>query len=449
MNASGPLLVTPVRPTADQDLVLRPFQRVTAQVLQVTSTQAILSLEGYHVVARLTSAEQAAALLADRTARFIVTQLTEEGMILRLLRPEQAAVESGGVESASRRDLATRLVEHTGLPVTPGSLSLVRALLNQRLPVTAELVQEMNTVLSGLGDWGDTEAGLAAAVKAAGLPLTPASLALASRPAVQVGEALAGLVATLRAAAGRKNLPPEMAQAVQGAIDLLEETLLEWGPRSGRMAAQLENAARFTGRSLENVLAEQVASKNPFWPEKTLLALVRLRQFCQYHQDEDLTGAIDRLLEEARAGQFLNLRSDPVPGRGEWGELALLLQSPVKENAPITPARLRVYRPPEKRDSAIDPQYTRLTIQVDVEPGLTVEVDLALVSRQVRALVTVPGQAWQREAQSELPNLQDALDALGYSLAGAAVEVGPASPFGILPVHYEGAGQLEAIDVEV
>ena len=64
MSFPGPLAVSPIHAPANQDLGLRPFQRVTAQVLNVTGTTAILAIEGYPVVVQLTSADQATALLS-------------------------------------------------------------------------------------------------------------------------------------------------------------------------------------------------------------------------------------------------------------------------------------------------------------------------------------------------------------------------------------------------
>ena len=76
MNISGPRSVSGVTAPHGQELDLRPFQRVTAQVLSVTGITALLSIEGYPVVAQLASADQAATLLPQQTAHFIVTQRT-------------------------------------------------------------------------------------------------------------------------------------------------------------------------------------------------------------------------------------------------------------------------------------------------------------------------------------------------------------------------------------
>ena len=89
MNFPGPLSVSPLNQTG-QELSLRPFQRVTAQILAVNGTTAILSVEGYPVVAQLSSADQAAALLAQRTAQFIVTQLSDQVVTLKFVKNDQS-----------------------------------------------------------------------------------------------------------------------------------------------------------------------------------------------------------------------------------------------------------------------------------------------------------------------------------------------------------------------
>ena len=73
MSFPGPIPISPINNTTDQDFGLRVYQRVTAQVLSVTGTTVVLEVDGHPVVAQLTSADQAATLSSQPTAQFIVT----------------------------------------------------------------------------------------------------------------------------------------------------------------------------------------------------------------------------------------------------------------------------------------------------------------------------------------------------------------------------------------
>jgi len=205
MSLPGPQAVSPLQAPNLPDLGLRPFQRVTAHILSVTGTTATISIEGYPIIAQLTSADQAAALLDQPTAQFIVTKLTNEGMTLKLVRNEPLQTTPASPPPTST-DLAARLVAQNQLPATENNLLLTRAVLKQQIPVTPGLLNELLTALNGTGPWGAAESDLAAALKAAGLPVSSASLALAARQSAPTGEALRELVASLQAAG--RNLPP-------------------------------------------------------------------------------------------------------------------------------------------------------------------------------------------------------------------------------------------------
>src|SRR5690349_3532074 len=108
MNISGPFSVSRVNaPQQEPDLHL--FQRVTAQVLSVTGTTAILSIDGYPIVAELASAEQASILLPQQTTRFIVTQRTGDKITLKLIGNEPSA--NPAPSTSQGLEIAGRLLE--------------------------------------------------------------------------------------------------------------------------------------------------------------------------------------------------------------------------------------------------------------------------------------------------------------------------------------------------
>jgi hypothetical protein len=450
MNIPGPIAVQSLDPAQRHDLALRPFQRITAEVLQVSSTQAILSVDGYPIVAQLTSADQAALLKTARQAQFVVSQMDDQTIVLRFLRPTSAGTGAAapGVDVA-RADLATQLLNQLGQPPSAENLLLARAALGHRLLVSAELFQELSTALAGLGSWGEAEAELAAALKAAGLPLSPGSLQLAARGGEQVGDGMARLMLLLQQAAQDPDLPETLRLALQQNLLLLDGGVVDWNAGAENIAAKLQSAVELLGRSLENILKSQAQEKSPFWPEKSLVQLTRMQELFRQAGRPELAEVVDRFLDDARMGHLMNARTELQPGRNEWAQVGFMLRLPDRGPEPeVFPARLRIARQSGSK-TKIDPAFTRLMIQVDLEGGEVMEADVTLVNKQIRAAVTAPNQELCERAREEMPGLREALEKLGFALQESQVGVGTPPPFEIIdsrPVPGEG---LLSVDLEV
>ncbi len=472
MNIPGPLSVSPLNPLTGQELNLRAFQRITAQILSVSNTTAILSIDGYPVVAQLSSSDQAAALLAQGTAQFIVTQLSDQVVTLKFVKtdlPQPALTAS----NAASPELAARILEQNGIPITENSLLLARSVLKQHLPVTPALLNELIGVLSEYGSGGNAQVELATAMKAAGLPVTAQSLALVARQGAQTGEALGNLITLLGNALKQnlttatnsptsgmlntgtsnalpQNLPAATLQELNSNLQMLKELVVQWDAKPEQLIRQLKSSVELLGRSVENVLLEQSENTNPFWPEKSLMSLVKLQELLKQDGKNDLAEAIDKFLGDIRQNQFMNVKPDPVPGRGEWSEIGFLLQRTPQtaQQEDTTSARLRIAHEAGPESGKINPAYTRLLIQVDVKPGETVEVDISLVDKQIRTSLTAPDPLWVKNAQGELPSLEEAFQALGFVLKDAQIGVGFPRPFGGIALTSGGAPRM-TVDVEV
>ncbi len=449
MNFPGSLPISSIQPASGQDLALRPFQRVTAEVLQVTGTQAILSVEGFPVVAQLSSSEQAAALLSQRTAHFVVTQLANQKLVLKFV-PGADTPASAPQIVVPTRDLASRLLEQYGLSANTQNLTLVRAALDQRLLVTPEVLDELSSVLEQLGTWGEQEAQLAAAIKAAGLPLSAGVLALMGGEHSQTGELMARLLTILRGMSADPRLPADLQQMIQTNLSMLEKTLVDWSGLPKKMADALRASAGTLGRSLENQLLEKLNSSGPFWSEDGLYSLVRLQQMARESGRADLANAIDRLLEEMRQSHLQNVRPDPVPGRGEWANLPIFLQGGQgkAEPAPLS-ARVFVSRRNTSGDGKIDPHDTHLVIQVELAPGRAVQVDLSLVGKQAQTVVTATTADLCQKAREEIPWLEADLADLGFVMKDSRVESGPLEAPGGIIVQRGRQSTLMGVDIEV
>jgi hypothetical protein len=444
MNISGPLSVSAVNTPHQRAPDLRPFQRVTAQVLSVTGTTALLTIEGFPIVAQLASVDQAATLLPQQTAQFIVTQRTSEKITLKVIRddPPQASLAPAVLHGS---EVAVRLLEQQNIPLTANHLIIARAVLKKHLPVTPMLLNELSETLSGYGSWGAREAEVAAALKAAGLLLNTESLALASRQAAQTGESLARLIAGL-AAMSRRDLPEEMLKQLDSSLQLLRSLVLKVDSKPSQLAEQLKTAVEMLGRSLENAVFEQMQNAETF-ADHNLLPLVRFQQSLEQAGKNELAGAISDFLKDLQRNEFLNTKPDPVPGQGEWIEIGFALErAQQKANELFSSTRLRIARQPGNASAKINPAYTRLVLQVDLSQEQTVEVDLSMIDKQIRALVMAPDVSWCRQAQEEFPTLEQALQDLGFTLKDAQIGVG--EPQSLDRSASSGDLHLMTIDIE-
>ncbi|MGZ9164352.1 MAG: hypothetical protein ACXW4U_04170, partial [Anaerolineales bacterium] len=366
MNVSGPLSISAINASQQHELDLRPFQRVTAQVLAVTGTTALLTIEGYPIVAQLASSDQAVTLVPQQTAQFIVTQRTGEKITLKVLKDDQPQ-KSLAKSISYGPELAVRLLEGHDIPITANHLMIARAVLGKHLPFTPQLLNELLGTLSVYGSWGSREAELVAALKAGGLPVSAESLALASRQAAQIGDSLARLITRLTDMTGQ-DLPEALLEQINLNLQVLNAAVLKGGGEPSQIAEQIKAAVELMGRSLENILLEQ--SRNPNGTrENNLLSLVQLQQVLEQAGKNELAEMIRAFLKDLQADQFLNAKPDPIPGQGKWSEVGFAIKSE-RQNAheEFSSARLRVAHESNNDSSKINPAYTRLILQIDVNP---------------------------------------------------------------------------------
>lgn len=444
MNVSGSLPVSAVNTRQHQEIDLRLFQRVTAQVLSISGTTALLTIEGYPVVAQLASADQAATLLPQQTAQFIVTGRTSQKITLKVIHDDQHQV-SLARPVLQGAELAIRLLEQQNIPVTSNHLIIARAMLKKHLPVTPRLLNELSETLTAYGSLGSREAGFAAGLKSAGLPLNAQSLELASRQAAQIGDSLARLIAKLTDMVGQ-DLPEELLSGVHTNLQLLNSLILKADGEPAQLAKQLKAAVEMLGKSLENIVLEQLQNSKAL-SENDLLSIVRLQQSLEQAGKNELADMIRDFLKDLQQNQFRNTKPEPIPGQGEWVEVGFALQGPQqKADEKFFSARLRIAREPSSSSGKINPAYTRLILQVDLSPEQTVEVDLSVMDKQIRTSVTSPNTLWCQQAQEELPTLEQALENLGFTLKDTQISLGDPPSFDRLGIS--GDSPLMTVDIE-
>ena len=150
--------------------------------------------------------------------------------------------------------------------------------------------------------------------------------------------------------------------------------------------------------------------------------------------------SIGKFLEDIRSIQLFNAKS-------EWGQVAFSVQN-AKTDTEFSSARLHIARDAKSTTKQIDPSSTRIILQVDIKPGETIKVDLAVIGKQIRTLVTSANPSWCQQAQSELPSLEQALQGLGFALKDAKVYTGEAQPLATLRTVSDNES-LMAVDIEV
>jgi hypothetical protein len=189
------------------------------------------------------------------------------------------------------------------------------------------------------------------------------------------------------------------------------------------MAAQLKAAVSVLGRSVEGDLARLQKGETP---APGLLTLAQVRQ--ELSSSPQLRGVADeigRFLDAARVMQFTNAVVEHDPAKARWLNLNLPLAQPPRSDAD---AHVRVaYRSEGDRADRLDPNHTRLVLQVELENEQMLEVDLSVVGRQIGARVVASSGDLRDSAEAELPGLAAGLTGLGFSLKTARCDVGAAT----------------------
>lgn len=439
MSFPEPISVSPINNTNEQFFGLRAYQRITAQVISVTGTTAILEVDGHPVVAQLTSADQAATLSSQPTAQFIVTQLNDQSVTLKFVKNEQAQPTLIGIV-ANGPELAERVLESNNLPVTTANLMMTRSLLKQQLPVTPELLNELQNALTEYGKLGEADMDLAAAMKSAGLPVTAQSLALAAQTPATTAQTLSQLIQSLTRTASQE-IPEELLKQLAANLQTLRSLILTAEGNSSQLADQLKAAVEAFGQSIENVLLKKIQNSGKSISEKNLTSLVKLQNMLEQLGEKETVQTIKEFLADIRREQLMNVKPEQPRGYDEWAQIGFVIQNTnQRTEEKFSSARLRIARGPKENTN------TRLILQVDLQSGETVEIDLALAGRQIKTLVKSPDLMWCEAAQNELPSLADALNELGYTLKDFQVIVETPQTFSRLQ---PGTGSLHLMTVNI
>jgi hypothetical protein len=430
LNITGPIQsnLPPTQERADQ--FLKVNQRIAGEIISVSNENVVLAINGVQIVAKMTSSDQLALLLDRRFANFVVKDITNNQVTLQLSTPIKTVSTQQNLPSNS---LGFALLEQFGLPVDEPNMLIIQTALNRGLKITPELVNEMRQVLESSPGWTQADAQLAAAIKSAGLPLTEGSLNLAQSSIKDVTSNFLTLISQMKEALNRPGLPPQIQQMIHSALTTLQNSMVQSGGTKELIEQNLQTSIRGLGSSLEHALANlltqggiesQTSDMNGI-----LIRLASLRNELANTGLGRLISSIDRFIEGMRWTHFVNVEADQPIAKGQWTQLDLPISFGYSQLNQVHPdsihnLQIRVAHQDDDEGSTINPNYTRLVIQVDLDEDDLIKVDLSIVSNMIGAEITASTNEICSTASEELDELKIGLSNLGYTLKTSKIELG-------------------------
>jgi hypothetical protein len=457
LNITGPIQsnLQPIQDNIEQ--FLKVNQRIAGEVLHVSNEQVVLAVNGVQIVAKMTSSEQLAMLMDRRYAFFVVKDISNSQVTLQLINNPQTntAVQKPAISSTS---IGQAILEQLGIKVDQSNLTIVQSALDQGLKVTPELLNEIKQVLEPLSKWGSKDAQLAAAIKSAGLPLSTGSLKLAQNAVKEIKTHFLAVYEQLEVEISRPGISQQAYQSLRNVQIALKDAIIQGNSTIENIEQNIFGSIRNLGSSLENNIGKvvqpgfeneiakalQPGIKNgltkPIQLEGqelqnskmsgVLFTLANLRHELGPANSGRLTTAIDNFIEGMRWMHFVNAEPDhPLP-KGQWTQLDLPITfsfqtvNHLQRNL-VHDLQIRVaHDNDEQTANSINPDYTRLVIQVDLDQEEMIKVDLSIVANLIGAEITASSETICLRASEELDEFQTGLSNLGFTLKTSKVELG-------------------------
>jgi hypothetical protein len=326
------------------------------------------------------------------------------------------------------------LLEQFGMPIDEANITIVQAALNRGLKITPELINQLRQVLDATAVWTKTDANLAVAIKSAGLPLTEGSLNLAQNSVKDIPANFLILLSQMNEALNRPGLPAEIQQMIRSTLAALQNTMVQGGGTKENIEQNLMASIKGLGSSIENeiskLIAQNIKGSQSSEFSNVLLNLASLRHELANTNMGRLFLAIDRFIEGMRWTHFVNIDPDQHIAKGKWTQMDLPVSFGFNhlnqaQQDSIHNLQIRVaHQEDDEEGSKINPNYTRLVIQVDLEENEMIKVDLSIVSQMIGADITGSNSEICSKASEELDELKLGLSNLGYTLKTSKIELG-------------------------
>lgn len=416
LTLPGPPPVSYTQHPEEGDLFLRVNQRVAGEVLQVSDDQVVLSIQGVQVVAKLTTPEQVADLMDRRNAQFIVKEINPQNILLQLVKSEPQADKQSpaSVLNQQETEFLSDLLKQIGIAPDGTSKQLTQQLIRQGIQVTRETVHELLNALRYFPDAGDAEINLAVQLKSEGVPVTPSTLQLMAKGPAEISGTIHHLIQQLK---DLNDLPAGLQDQVSKAIRILSQSILQGDRPASELIQELKHSITLLGKTLEHELLHPTGTGSEL--EQGLLALTRLRVQLVNEGHIGIAGDIDRLNDYLRVLHLPNAEPVASTPESQWLRMEVPVQYPagnkISEETAPRPARIKIARETGQDGcDQVDPNYTRIIVQVDLTPGQSIEVDLSVVARQIGLAITASNESVHNAAESELDRLIQDLKTSGY-----------------------------------
>ena len=432
METSGIQPVPIQQRVSDPSHALRVNQRISAEILKVAADHVVLALDGFPVIAQLTSSDQTAELADRKQAQFVVKDSSGNQLLLQVVPDESARAAANTNETT----LISRLLNHFGIPLDEANVNLAQELIEAGLPVTQEAVTKLRELLDQFGSWGRQQARTAVQLQKAGIPLNPTTikLALSDHP---------GIVKTLsNLYTGLQNIEPsqipfKLRSTLQNVLKFLDQVLSSQSTLSTDPEA-LASYVKSLGSTIENSLF-RLLSRPETAEADPLFQILTLRSQLQQTNQPEAANLIDQFLNELQFQGLQNIIPSDQQQDGRWFTMELpFLSIPeqVQERKPRQKtAQLRISYEHQNGETAINPKNTHIRLHFPITETRELFLDLVLAENAISARINTSDDELQGIAEQELPDLKSGLEALGYQLQrveclvnsefGSETETGP------------------------
>jgi hypothetical protein len=434
MNVIGAPPIRIVDQPTSQPVEFRVNQKITADILKVSGDQVTMVVQGQQVVGKVAGGDST-GLMGEQQAQFIVRGMVDGVLQLQVVHPD-ASTPASAAQVSQWTILAQNLLKLINLPVNNETLMMGRALLGAGLPITPELIANMQATLTAMPSWGQGEADVSASLLAKGIPLSTGSLSLALQQLPNLADAFQKLQTQLEGWLKTTN-STELKPLAEKALSVLQDAKVNWNASPADLSKQLSQAISTLGKSLESHLADMMKSgeitKNPGEADG-MLALAFLQRGLEKEGNSALAISVNRFMDGLRQMQLLNTAQPNNSTNSTWMLINIPMTNLQQNDADTQSAHLKIAYREKDGEKYIDGANNRLVLTIDLDDGNSIEVDLSMVDKKIGAWLNVPDQNWQQIFEQELPSFEKKLEELGYQVQFAKCEVKPSAT--MLPVAY-------------
>ena len=220
-------------------------------------------------------------------------------------------------------------------------------------------------------------------------------------------------------------LPNSLRTQIETAMRILNQGIVQADQPIADLVQNLKNAITLLGKSVEHELVQANPQSEL---EQGLIVLNQLRNQMAQRGNLSVARDIDQLNDYLRLIHLPNSNSNNPKIQNEWIRVEIPVHFPIQTNPPrdedLVPARLRIARENRDENGKIDPNYTRVVLQMEISTDQMMEVDLSVVSRKIGLNITTPDEFTREAALEELDQLISDFSELGFETRYSHIDTG-------------------------